>query len=126
MIIGIGIDLVEIERVARLVEGYGERALTRLFTPGEVAYARRRAHAAEALAARLAAKEAAFKALSTCADARAIAWREMEVANGADRRPELLLHGRAAACAAALGVTRCWLTLTHTATTAAAVVVLEK
>ena len=125
MILGVGIDLVDIDRVERLVAAKGERALARLFTAQEVAYAMRRANPSEALAARLAAKEAAYKAFSACGDARAIGWRELEVVNGQDRRPSLIFHGRAQSCAAALGVARAWVTLTHSATTAGAVVVLE-
>lgn len=124
MIAGVGIDLVDIARVDRLLDAKGERALGRLFTTDEVAYARARPLPAQHLAARLAAKEAAFKALSGNALARTIGWREIEVVRG-DSRPTLVLHGRAAERAAELGVTAVWVTLTHTATTAGAVVVLE-
>jgi holo-[acyl-carrier protein] synthase len=125
MIIGIGIDLVEVVRIERLLARKGERARRRIFTDAELAYCDRRADPVRSLAARVAAKEAAFKALAGSEGARAIAWRELEVTNGSDGRPTLRLHGAAAARAAALGVTRSWTTLTHSATAAAAVVVLE-
>ena len=124
MIAGIGIDLVDISRVDRLLDAKGERALRRLFTADEVSYALARALPAQHLAARLAAKEAAFKALSGNALARGIGWREIEVIRG-EIRPTLALHGRAAERATELGVTSIWLSLTHSATTAGAVVVLE-
>ena len=124
MITGIGIDLVEIARVDRLLDAKGERALRRLFTADEVAYALARPLPAQHLAARLAAKEAAFKALAGTSLARRIGWREIEVVRG-DERPTLTLHGRAAERAAELGVTTVWVSLTHSATTAGAVVVLE-
>lgn len=124
MIAGIGIDLVDIARVDRLLDAKGERALRRLFTADEVAYALARPLPAQHLAARLAAKEAAFKALSGSSLARGIGWREIEVVR-TDERPTLLLHGRAADRAAELGVTSIWLSLTHSATTAGAMVVLE-
>lgn len=124
MIAGIGIDLVDIARVDRLLNAKGERALRRLFTADEVAYALARPLPAQHLAARLAAKEAAFKALAGNALARGIGWREIEVVRG-DERPTLKLHGRAAERAAELGVTTIWVTLTHSMTTAGAMVVLE-
>lgn len=124
MIAGVGIDLVDIARVDRLLDAKGERALRRLFTADEVAYALARPLPAQHLAARLAAKEAAFKALSGNSLARGIGWKEIEVVRG-DEHPTLTLHGRAADRAAELGVTSIWVSLTHSATTAGAVVVLE-
>ncbi len=125
MIIGIGIDLVDIARVAQLVADKGERAMTRLFTEGEAAYAAKRAEPARHLAARFAAKEAAYKALAGTEHARGIGWRDIEVVVEWDGRPTLRLHGRAAERAAELGITRMHISLTHADTTAAAVVVLE-
>ena len=124
MIAGLGIDLVDIARVQRLIDTKGERALRRLFTADEVDYALSRALPAQHLAARLAAKEAAFKALAGNSLARSIGWREIEVVRG-DHGPTLSLHGRAADRATELGVTSIWVSLTHSATTAGAVVVLE-
>jgi holo-[acyl-carrier protein] synthase len=126
VIVGIGMDLVDIARVERLIADKGERAVRRLFTDHEAAYARRRAQPARHFAARFAAKEAAFKALAGTPDARAIGWLDLEVGSEWDGRPTLLLHGRAAARATELGVTRALLTLTHSETVAAAVVVLER
>ena len=124
MIRGVGIDLVDIARVDRLLDDKGERALRRLFTADEVSYALARPLPGQHLAARLAAKEAAFKALSGNQLARGIGWKEIEVIRG-DHGPTLALHGRAAERATELGVTSIWVSLTHSATTAAAVVVLE-
>ncbi len=125
MIVGLGMDLVDIPRVAALLAGKGERAEARLFTAGESAYARARAEPARHFAARFAAKEAAYKALAGSEAARGIGWRDIEVAVEWDGRPRLVLHGRAAERAAALGATRLHLTLTHADQVAAAVVVLE-
>jgi holo-[acyl-carrier protein] synthase len=124
VIAGIGTDLVDIARVQRLIDAKGDRALRRLFTADEVDYALTRALPAQHLAARLAAKEAAFKALAGNSLARSIGWRDIEVVRG-DHGPTLSLHGRAAERAAQLGVTEIWVSLTHSATTAGAVVVLE-
>lgn len=126
MIVGIGIDLVEVERMRLLLERKGERALRRLFTEGERAYAATHPEPARQLAARAAAKEAAFKALAGNDLARAIGWRELEVVARVHQSPILLLHGRAYDRASELGVVRSHLSLTHTDTTAAAFVVVER
>jgi holo-[acyl-carrier protein] synthase len=125
VIVGTGIDLVEVDRVRKLLSGREARALKRLFTDAEVAYASARAEPWPHYAARVAAKEAAFKALAGTVSARAIGWREIEVVNGWDGRPTLELHGRAAERAAELAVTSIHLSLTHTRGMAAAFVVLE-
>jgi holo-[acyl-carrier protein] synthase len=125
MIVGVGIDLVDIARVERLITLKGDRVLARLFTEREVEYAMKRATPYVHLAARIAAKEAAYKALSGSHNARGIGWRDMEVSSATDGRPLLVLHGVAAARATELRVERAWLTLSHSESTAGAVVVLE-
>ena len=125
MIVGIGIDLVDIVRVKRLMTLRGDRALMRLFTEREVEYAMGRAQPYVHLAARVAAKEATYKALSGSHHARGIGWRDMEVSSAAGGKPSLLLHGAAAVRAAELRVQRAWLTLSHSESTAGAFVVLE-
>ena len=126
MIIGVGIDLVEVERVRDLLARRGERAVARLFTEGEAAYAAGCADPAPRFAARLAAKEAAFKALAGNALARGIGWRELEVVSLGSAPPILRFHGAAERRAAELAVSRAWLTITHERMAAAAVVVLER
>jgi holo-[acyl-carrier protein] synthase len=125
MIVGIGIDVVDIARVERMLESLGERALRRLFAPGEADYIRGKKSRAQHAAVRLAAKEAAFKALSGTPRARLIGWREVEVANGWDGSPSLLFHGVARERLEELGVSQAHLSLTHSAASAVAVVVLE-
>lgn len=125
MIIGIGVDLVEISRVRSLLAGQGERALRRLFTDAEREYCEGMANPSRHFAARVAAKEAAFKALSGSEDARGIGWREMEVRLDHIGRPGLLLHGRAQARAHVLGVAKSWVSLSHGDDLATAFVVLE-
>lgn len=125
MILGVGLDLVEIERVGRMVAINEERALKRLFTFREVDYCRRHANPTRHYAARLAAKEAAYKALSGNDLARAVSWKDIEVVVRQDGQPLLEFHGHAKKRAAELGVARTWVSLTHSETTAGAVVVLE-
>lgn len=126
MIVGIGVDMVEVARMRRLLDRKGERALARLFTEGERAYAAAHPEPARQLAARAAAKEAAYKALSGNDLARAIGWRELEVDSRLGRSPILVLHGRAQERANELRVARVHLSLTHTEHAAAAFVVAER
>ena len=126
MIVGIGFDLVAIVRVEQMLARKEQRALDRLFTAHEQEYALARARPAMHLAARLAAKEAVFKALTGSDDAKKIGWKEAEVRRGDEGPPVLVFSGRAEARARELGVTRVHLTLSHTDETAGAVVVLER
>lgn len=119
-------DLVDIPRVERLLQRHGDRAARRLFTAAEVWYASQRAEPARHLAARVAAKEAAFKALAGTERARCIGWHDLEVTVGGDRIPRLSLHGLALDRARQLDVASIWLSLTHSDATAAAVVILER
>ena len=125
MIVGVGIDMVEVERMRRLLDRKGERARARLFTAGEIAYAESHPEPERQLAARVAAKEAAYKALSGNDLAKAIGWRELEVVSTRGHAPALVLHGRAEIRAAELGVSRIHLSITHTEHMAAAYVVAE-
>jgi holo-[acyl-carrier protein] synthase len=125
MVLGIGTDLIEIERVQASIDRFGERFLARLFTPGEIAYCqRKKKNSTESFAARFAAKEAGAKALGT-GISRGISWLEIEVQRKPGERPTLHLSGRAAELAAALGVRRVQLSLTHSRELAMAVVVIE-
>jgi holo-[acyl-carrier protein] synthase len=126
MVIGLGLDLVDIDRVVRMLDRDGERMTNRILTDAEREYCFGMSKPAIHIAARVAAKEATFKALSGTTEARAIGWREIEVVHDAHRRPELVLHGRARARAMELGVVRVLLTLSHSQQTAGAVVLLER
>ncbi|HEU0013253.1 MAG TPA: holo-ACP synthase [Longimicrobium sp.] len=124
MIVGVGLDLVRIARVEDFVRRRGERALRRVFTAAEQARCASSRAPAESLAARFAAKEAFFKALGTGWGTGG-RWTEVEVVSAPSGAPSLRLSGRAAETAAARGVARIHLSLTHSDDTAAAVVVLE-
>ena len=124
MIVGLGIDVVEVERIRDLHRRRGERFQRRVFTPGEIAACLGRADPAPSLAARFAAKEAGMKALGT-GWGEGVGWRDLEVVSEAGRPPHLELHGAAAARAAALGAEGWHLSLSHDAGISAAVVVLE-
>jgi holo-[acyl-carrier protein] synthase len=124
MLVGTGIDVVEIDRIANSIERYGDRFLTRIFTPGEIAYCQAKKNSAESFAARFAAKEAAAKALGTGIQ-HGVTWKELEVRREPGRRPNLFFTGRAQQIADRLGVRRISLSLTHSNTTAMAAVHLE-
>lgn len=124
MIVGIGVDIVEIERIRRALGGSGDRFVQRVFTPGETAFCRGHRDPAPHFAARFAAKEALFKALGT-GWAGGLQWREAEVERSAASAPVLVLHGAALARSRKLGAARCLLTLSHSESAAVAVVILE-
>lgn len=124
MIVGIGIDLVETQRVRQVLARYGERARRRLFSPRELADCDDRANAAECLAASFATKEAALKALGT-GKLPSIRWTDLEVLRTGTGRPQLELGGEARAHAQRLGATKVWVSMSHEAGLACAVVVLE-
>src|SRR5437764_7998399 len=125
MVVGVGVDLVEISRVARMIESLGDRMFARLFSAGEASYIRSKPLPAQHAAVRLAAKEAAFKALSGNELARRISWRDVEVVRDARGIPSIRLHGVAEERARELGVTRIHVSLTHTQGMAGAMVVLS-
>ena len=122
MIIGHGIDLVDVARIAGSVERHGQRFLDRVFTPAEQAYAAGSKRRMEHLAARFAAKEAAPKALGT-GWRSGIAWTDIEVINLPSGAPALRVTGRAAQLAAERSITVWQVSLTHTAAQAAASVI---
>lgn len=124
MILGIGTDIAEVGRIRKSMEKFGERFLSRVYTPDERAYALKRANAAERLAARFAAKEAGMKAIGT-GWSRGVTWQDLEVRNEPSGRPVLLLSGVAERVARQMGVQRIALSITHTAEAAFAVVILE-
>ena len=125
MIVGLGMDLVDIPRIRAFHERWGQRGLDRLFSAAEVRYCLGQGDPGASLAARFAAKEAFFKAVGTGWGLGGD-WREVEVTR-ADRRapPELRVSGRAQRILRDLGAGRLHLTLTHARAVAGAVVVLE-
>ena len=116
---GIGIDVVEVERIGSAIERHGEAFLARIFTPAERAYCAPKKMAALHYSARFAAKEAVAKALGTGIGAHAN-WLDLEICHDAAGAPKLLLHGQAAAFARTHGITEVQISLTHTKSYAAA------
>ncbi len=122
MIVGLGIDIIEVERVRGVLERHGDRFLRRIYTPREAETVR--GNRDQYLAARFAAKEAAFKALGTGWN-RGVRWVDVEVENLSSGQPIVHLSGGALERARELGATHSHISITHTADYAAAQVVLE-
>ena len=117
----VGVDMIEIARVARVLKRHPSRFLDRVFTPEEVAFCRGRV---PELAARFAAKEAMMKALGT--GARSVAWRDIEVLPDRRGKPLVYLYGGAAERAKAIGLDAMDISLSHLAEFAIAVAVCSQ
>jgi holo-[acyl-carrier protein] synthase len=124
VIVGIGIDLAEVDRIRAAIERHGQRFIDRIYTEKEIAYVERKANKYERYAARFAAKEAGMKAVGT-GWKRGVRWRDFEVTNLPSGRPTLQLHGEAGKFAESLGVRNIALSMTHTAAQGMAIVILE-
>jgi len=124
MIVGIGTDITEVARVRDMVERHGDRFLKRVFTEEELRYAMDKARSEEHLAVRFAAKEAVLKAIKTGVGP-GTSMREVEVLRGGKGEPEVKLHGRTAQVAAAKGVRKVHVSLSHTAEYGVAFAVCE-
>ena len=124
MITGIGIDVIQNERIRESIERFSDRFLRRIYTEREAEYCGKCANPAIHYAARFAAKEAAFKALGT-GWAAGVKWVDVEVERLPSGKPELHLHGEALVRATSMGATRFHVSLTHDQLVSCAVVVLE-
>lgn len=124
MIVGIGVDTVAIARIAGVWQRGGERFLRRVYTAAEIAYCLSRAHPAESLAARFAAKEAVMKCLGT-GWAAGVGFLQIEVVRTPNGAVDVALHGEAAAVAKARGIRAVHLSLTHGETDATAFAIAE-
>lgn len=124
MILGIGTDLAEVDRIRKSIDRFGDRFVGRIYTDNERRYAMSKANWAERFAARFAAKEAGMKAIGTGWNF-GVTWKDFEVVNEPSGRPTLCLRGVARAIADRIGVQRISISLTHTSKIAFAIVVLE-
>jgi len=124
MILGTGIDLIEVARIAASLEKFGDRLVNRILLPDELAYCRSHKNPAPFLAARFAAKEAVSKAFGTGIGA-ALGWQDIEVRRKETGSPFVVLHGRGQELFAARGARQLHISLTHTEHYAAATAVLE-
>lgn len=123
MVIGVGVDIVEIRRISQALMGSRSMA-KRVFTEKEIAYCGQGKTQYQHYAGRFAAKEAALKALGTGWQG-GIRWTDVEVVPGSCGKPELCLYGKARELFQKAGASRAMLSITHSKEYAVAVVVLE-
>lgn len=124
MIVGTGVDIIEVNRVAEAIARFGERFLSRIFTPAEIRYCNSKRNSVERFAARFAAKEAAMKALGTGLR-RGVSWQHIEVGHLPGGRPTIVFSHATAQIAAQLGAKHVSLSVSHTEEQAIAQVILE-
>jgi holo-[acyl-carrier protein] synthase len=124
MIVGTGVDVVEISRIRRITEKPTNRFILRVFTPSERQYCRAHRDSAPHFAVRFAAKEALFKALGT-GWAKGITWQDTEVLREGQGAPTIVLHGEALRLSESKGTKTIHLSLSHSDQWAIATVILE-
>src|SRR5258705_5236411 len=124
MILGIGIDIIEVERIQSSFEKFGERFLKRILHPNEISYCLSHRVPAPFLAARFAAKEAISKAFGTGIGAQ-LGWQDMEIGRKASGEPFVILHGGGQKLFAARRARAALISLSHTQEHATAVAILE-
>jgi holo-[acyl-carrier protein] synthase len=124
MILGIGIDIIEVARIASSFEKFGERFTDRILLPDEIAYCLTHKNPVPFLAARFAAKEAVSKAFGTGIGS-ALGWRDMEIRRKESGGPFVVLHGKGKTLFESRGAKQLLVSLSHTEKYAAAMAVLE-
>jgi holo-[acyl-carrier protein] synthase len=124
VIVGLGVDITEVDRIAATITRRGTAFLRRVFTPAEIAYCERHRNRFERYAGRFAAKEAAMKALGT-GWSRGVRWVDIEVTRLPSGQPTLELRGATREHAARMGVRRISISITHSGNTAFAEVIFE-
>ena len=124
MILGTGIDIIEVARIAASFEKFGERFVNRILLPDEIAYCLSHKRAAPFLAVRFAAKEAVSKAFGTGIGAQ-LGWQDIEIRRKESGEPFVVLHGKGGELFAARGAKKLHVSLSHTEHYAAATAILE-
>ena len=125
MILGTGIDIIEVARIATSYEKFGERFLKRLLHDAEIAYCLSHKNPAPFIAARFSAKEAISKAFGTGIGAQ-LGWQDMEIRRKESGEPYVVLHGPGKKLFKSRHAKRLLISLSHTASYAAATAILEK
>lgn len=125
MIFGIGIDLVEVDRLQKSVEKFGERFVNRLFTDNEIKYCQTKSNSYQHYTVRFAAKEALLKAIGTGLSA-GMSWHQIEIMNDAQGKPSMITHGYCQKMLQKLAIKNLVLSLSHSRHYGIAVVILEQ
>ncbi|MGW8256252.1 MAG: holo-ACP synthase [Thermoguttaceae bacterium] len=121
-IIGIGTDITECLRIARMIERHGELFINRVYTPAEITYCQSRKQATQHFTGRWAAKEAILKAIGTGWQ-RGISWRDMEIRNDSGGRPMLAVRGGVQDVVERVGISEILLSISHCHTHASAIAI---
>ncbi|MDO9514941.1 MAG: holo-ACP synthase [Syntrophales bacterium] len=124
MIYAVGTDLVEVSRIERIIEKWRESFIWKVYSEGETNYCSAKSYPAQHFAARFAAKEAFLKGIGL-GMAGGVGFRDVEVINRAEGKPELRFHGRAREMVDRVGITECHISISHTDRYAVAFIVLE-
>lgn len=124
MILGIGIDIIEVGRIKSSLERFGERFGQKILLPGEMAYCLSHKHPAPFVAARFAAKEAISKAFGTGIGSQ-LGWQDMEIARKESGEPYVILHGKGKELFASRHAKNLYVTISHTNDYAAVTAILE-
>ncbi|MDB6034072.1 MAG: phosphopantetheine--protein transferase domain protein [Verrucomicrobiales bacterium] len=124
MILGTGIDIVEVDRIRRSLESYGDRFIQRILRPDEIAYCLSHSNPAPFVAARFAAKEAVSKAFGT-GIGKELRWKNIEVIRKPTGSPDIVLHDEGAQLLQARGARTVHLSISHTQTHCVAMAILE-
>ncbi|RKZ32136.1 holo-[acyl-carrier-protein] synthase [bacterium] len=124
MIIGVGIDIVEIERIRRIIEHYGDKFIERIFTVSERKYCHNKMDYAGCYAGKFAGKEAFLKALGTGL-ARNIRWKEIEIITEKSGKPQIIVKGNVLRLIEQLNIIRIYISISHSKENAMAMVILE-
>ena len=124
MILGLGTDIIEVERIRASFEKFGERFVNRILLPGEITYCLSHKDPAPFLAARFSAKEAVSKAFGTGIGAQ-LSWQDMEICRKESGEPYVVLHGKGQELFASRGAKQLLVSLSHVQTYATALAVLE-
>ena len=119
MIVGLGTDIVEVDRIAKMIADHGDHFLNRVFTPGEIAHCSNRRESAPHYAGRWAAKEAVMKVLGTGFTTE-VGWTDIEVVTQPSGKPTIVLHGTTRDAAMRLGIVEVMVSISHTKTYATA------
>ncbi len=122
MIVGVGVDIIEIQRIRKSIDDFGDTFLERVFTPGEIQYCTAKNNAAQHFAARFAAKEAVSKSLATGWRGN-FSWKDIEVTNDVLGQPHISLHGKLKEDLSHITI---FVSLSHSADHVVAMAVMEK
>lgn len=121
-VIGLGVDILEVKRIQDIIDKYGDKFLTRIFTPKEISYCNNKKRRVESFAARFSAKEAFIKAIASSYN---IEYQEIEIINKENKKPKVKLYGKALKAAEEKNVSEILISLSHEKNYATANIIIK-